>query len=153
MVATWARVRGFRMSSQSERVRLTPERIRKAEPATRNQYFLRDTEVPGLAVRVTANGAKSYVIERKLNGRTVRMTLGRTDAVLLGDARKDAAAHLAAMREGRDPRVVKAERMAADALQREQARKALEAASEAKERTLRRLLMAYADHLKDKGRQ
>lgn len=141
------------MATQSERVRLTPERIRKAEPATTQQYFLRDTEVPGLAVRVTASGQKAFIIERKLSGRTVRMTLGSTDALLLGDARKDAAAKLAAMRDGRDPRVMKAEALAADTLKREQARKVREAEREATQRTFERLLMAYADHLKEKGRQ
>ena len=33
--------------------------------------FLRDKEVAGLRVRVTANGAKAFVYEAKLNGRAI----------------------------------------------------------------------------------
>lgn len=41
-------------------------------PAGKGQAFLRDTKAPGLRVRVTAAGAKSYVFEAKLNRQTDR---------------------------------------------------------------------------------
>jgi len=37
---------------------------------------MRDTKAPGLRVRVTAAGAKSFVYEAKLNRQTIRRTLG-----------------------------------------------------------------------------
>jgi hypothetical protein len=40
------------------------------------QAFLRDTKAPGLRVRVTNTGAKSYVFERKLQRQTIRRTIG-----------------------------------------------------------------------------
>jgi len=49
---------------------------RLACPAGKLQSFLRDTKAPGLRVRVTANGAKSYVFEKKLDGKTIRRTIG-----------------------------------------------------------------------------
>ena len=72
MVATWLQ-RGLIM----ERVRLTNERIAALTcPPEKQQSFLWDTESPGLAIRVTASGAKSFIFESKLNRKTIRITLG-----------------------------------------------------------------------------
>lgn len=49
-------------------------------PAGRAQAFLRDAKGNGLRVRVTANGAKSYVFERSLKNRTIRRTIGSVEA-------------------------------------------------------------------------
>jgi integrase len=45
-------------------------------PAGAVKAFLRDRNVAGLRVRVTANGAKSFVYEAKLNGKAISRTLG-----------------------------------------------------------------------------
>ena len=45
-------------------------------PASKLQTFMRDTKAPGLRVRVTAAGAKSFVFEAKLNRQTIRRTIG-----------------------------------------------------------------------------
>ena len=67
-----------------ERVRLTLERIAEfACPEGKQQAFLWDTEAPGLAVRATANGAKAFIFESKLNRRTIRITLGDVRAWVL----------------------------------------------------------------------
>ena len=47
-------------------------------PTGKQQAFMRDTKAPGLRVRVTAAGAKSYVFEAKLNRQTIRRTLAKT---------------------------------------------------------------------------
>lgn len=108
---------------------LTLERINRAVcPADKKQSFLRDKDVPQLAVRVTANGAKSYIFESKLNGDTLRLTIGKTTTLTL-DSKKPAGARQVArslqamIDEGRDPRQVKAERTAADAAARAEARR------------------------------
>lgn len=59
------------------RVKLTAGRVRDyvcTDGAA--QSFLWDTETPGLAVRATANGAKSYIFQGKLSGATIRITIG-----------------------------------------------------------------------------
>jgi hypothetical protein len=43
---------------------------------TKAQAFLRDSKAPGLRVRVTNTGAKSFVFEAKLNRQTIRRTIG-----------------------------------------------------------------------------
>ena len=59
-------------------------------PTGKQQAFMRDTKAPGLRVRVTAAGAKSYVFEAKLNRQTIRRTLGDVRTLSIEDAR-DAA--------------------------------------------------------------
>ena len=52
--------------------------------------FLRDKDVTGLRVRVTANGAKAFVYEAKLNGRAISRTLGRFPLLTIDDAKAKA---------------------------------------------------------------
>ena len=54
--------------------------------------FLRDKEVAGLRVRVTANGAKAFVYEAKLRGRAICRTLGGFPLMSTVDARARALA-------------------------------------------------------------
>lgn len=56
--------------------------------------FLRDRDVTGLRVRVTANGAKSFVFEAKLMGKAISRTLGRFPLMTIEEA-KDQARELA----------------------------------------------------------
>lgn len=105
------------------RIKLTPGRIDAFTcPDGKQQDFLRDTEQPGLALRVTAAGNKGYVYEGKLAGRTIRVTVGDTKTLTLSEARDKAAELRVMIRAGRDPRIVRAERTAADAAKRQRAR-------------------------------
>ena len=61
-------------------------------PVGKQQVFLRDSKAPGLRVRVTAAGAKSFVFEAKLCGKTIRRTIGDVRAWPLGSS--DAGADL-----------------------------------------------------------
>ena len=59
------------------RKQFTPERIRRLpSPRDTEQSFHWDTKAPRLAVRATRAGAKTYVFEKKLNGQTVRVSIG-----------------------------------------------------------------------------
>ena len=42
----------------------------------KSQSFLWDSESPGLGLRATANGSKSYMFQAKLNGQAIRTTIG-----------------------------------------------------------------------------
>lgn len=121
-----------------ERVRLTLERIAEFGcPEGKQQAFLWDTEAPGLAVRATANGAKAFIFESKLNRRTIRITLGDVRAWVLKSvwkdgkeiqrgAREEASRLKTLIDQGKDPRQVSADEMAAsEARQQEQATAAL----------------------------
>lgn len=73
-------------------------------PAGKTQAFLRDSKAPGLRVRVTEGGAKSYVFEAKLNRVNIRRTIGDVRAWAIDDARKESN-RLRVLLDGRqDPR-------------------------------------------------
>ncbi len=86
-------------------------------PAGKLQAFMRDDKAPGLRVRVTAAGAKSYVFEAKLNRQTIRRTIGDVRAWSIEDARKEAARLRVTFDGGIDPREVEREKLAAAAVQ------------------------------------
>ncbi|TAL89582.1 MAG: DUF4102 domain-containing protein [Candidimonas sp.] len=114
------------------RIRLTQGRIDGAAcPDGRQQGFIRDLEQPGLALRVTASGNKGYVYEGKLDGKTIRVTVGDPKTLTLSQARDRAAAIRVMIRAGRDPRIIKAERMADDANRRDKAKQESAAALDA----------------------
>lgn len=112
--------------------KLTPGRIASFTcPKGKQQAFLRDAEQPGLGLRVTAAGAKAYIFQGKLAGQVIRMTLGDTQTLTLSQARDKAAELRVMVRDGRDPRVAKAEITAADLAKRQKAREAASPALEA----------------------
>jgi integrase len=63
-------------------------------PAGVPKAFLRDKDVTGLRVRVTATGTKSFVYEAKLNGKAISRTLGGFPLMTIEEA-KDKARKLA----------------------------------------------------------
>ncbi|NYT61456.1 integrase family protein [Alcaligenaceae bacterium] len=111
------------------RIKLTQGRVDGFScPAGKDQDFLRDSEMPGLALRATAAGHKGYVYEGKLDGKTIRVTIGDPEALNLTEARDKAAEIRVMIRAGRDPRIVKAEVTAADVAKRQKARQLQEPA-------------------------
>jgi integrase len=73
-------------------------------PEGKEQAFLRDSEVPGLQVRVSPHGAKTFVFEARVNKKTMRRKIGAVGAWTIEDARKEARS-LAVLRDrGVDPR-------------------------------------------------
>lgn len=95
---------------------LTERRI-PALPIPKDGYRLhhdagRDA-APGLAVRVTSGGARSFVFERRLHGNTVRVTIGACLTVWKLDAARIEARRLAMLvDQGIDPRDEAAEKAA-----------------------------------------
>lgn len=82
---------------------------------TKGQAFLRDTKAPGLRVRVTNTGAKSFVFEAKLNRQTIRRTIGDVRAWTIDAARTEANLLRVALDKGTDPREVERLQLAAKA--------------------------------------
>ena len=102
------------------RVKLTAGRVRDFSCETgKTQSFLWDTDAPGLAIRATANGAKSYVFQGKLNAASIRVTIGDVKSwdIETGDhdrpgAREQARKLQTLIDQGIDPRQAKAEQLA-----------------------------------------
>ena len=72
-----------------------------------------DGKTPGLGLRVTNTGCKSYIFETKLHGRTLHITIGNPKTWPLGKAQKEASRLKVMTDQGLDPRQVKANEVAA----------------------------------------
>lgn len=97
----------------SQRVNLTVGAIeRLACPEGKQQAFMRDSGAPGLRVRVTAAGAKSYVFEAKLNRQTIRRTIGDVRTWSIEQARTEARRLAVVLDGGDDPRAIERQQQA-----------------------------------------
>jgi len=95
------------------------------------QSFLWDSQVNGLAVRATPSGRKTYILQARLGGKPIRLTIGDVKAwgieesrdkdgvVIVPGARQEARRLQALIDQGFDPRQQKAERLAESAAMRE----------------------------------
>ena len=83
--------------------RLTAVNVERAKVPADGQQFIRDDAIKGLALRVTANGSKSFVFEGRIRGRVRRITLGQHPALSVLLARRKALEVKAAIAQGRDP--------------------------------------------------
>lgn len=103
-------------------------------PAGKDQAFMWDAETPGLGVRATAGGAKAFIFQSRFDGKPLRMTIGSVEVWPLGNrmdragpggkvlhigAREKARQLQSIIDAGRDPRIVHAERAAADVATRD----------------------------------
>lgn len=92
----------------------------------KKQTIFHDAKTPGLGLRVTNTGSKSYVFESKLHGKTMRITIGSPQTWPLKKAQTEAARLKVMIDQGIDPRQLKAEQIATKQAE-DAARKAQEA--------------------------
>ncbi len=83
--------------------KLTKNLVDRAVPPAVGQTFIRDDELTGLALRVTASGVKSFVFEGRIRGRMRRITVGQYPAVTVLRAREEILKIKAAIAQGDDP--------------------------------------------------
>lgn len=114
---------------QESRVRLTAGRVDAFTcPADKSQAFLWDTDTPSLALRATPTGRKTYIFESRLNGSTIRITIGTLTDWPIEQARLKAQGLKMLVDSGTDPREVERAKQAA-ALERKAAAVAHEEAA------------------------
>ena len=112
----------------AERINLTAGAIeRLACPAGKQQAFMRDSEAPGLRVRVTPAGAKSFVYESKLNRQTIRRTIGDVKLWSIEQARTEARRLAVVLDSGQDPREIERQQQAVQAAEKAAAAAKVEA--------------------------
>ncbi|MBE9558176.1 MAG: integrase arm-type DNA-binding domain-containing protein, partial [Proteobacteria bacterium] len=92
--------------------KLTAIGVEKIKPpvAGRDEYF--DALVPGLCLRVTSKGSKSWAAMYRVHGKLVRHTLGKFPGLDLADARAEARSAMRQAGRGDDPRAAKAAKAA-----------------------------------------
>ncbi len=85
-------------------MRITKSIVDKIEPPKdRDQAFYRDDQLKGFAVRVTASGIKSFIVEKLISHKVRRITLGRYGELTVEQARKEAQKLLGKIACGVDP--------------------------------------------------
>jgi integrase len=115
------------------RTKLTEQRIADLPKPSHGASYTYDSLAPSLSIRVTAAGVRSFVIVKKINGATKRITLGRFPGLRLDDARQGARRITGELAQGNDP-------------------VALLKAARARKVTLADLWPAYLAHLKQRNR-
>jgi Arm DNA-binding domain len=83
--------------------KLTDMFVERAKPPARGRVEYFDAAFPGLALRITENGGKSWCVFYRFKGRLRRFTIGRYPAIKPAQARSEAAAALERVRQGVDP--------------------------------------------------
>jgi hypothetical protein len=84
-------------------MKITKTVVEHAAAAKSGQKFIRDDELRGFALRITAHGAKSFVWEGRIKGRMRRFTIGAFPALSVLAARQRALSVKAAVANGSDP--------------------------------------------------
>lgn len=85
-------------------MKLTKAFVDKAElPINKDQVFYRDDQLKGFALRVTASGTKSFIVEKNIGNKVRRMTLGKYGALTVEQARKEAQKIIGQIATGIDP--------------------------------------------------
>lgn len=93
------------MGNNISRIKLTAGRVDAFTcPPGKSQAFLWDTVAPSLLVRTTPTGRKTYAFEGRLNGQTIRISIGTAADWSLDKARQRAAELKMLVDAGQDPR-------------------------------------------------
>ncbi len=79
----------------------------------KQQCIFWDGKTPGLGLRVTSKGAKAYIFETSLHGKTLRLTIGDPRIWTIGKAQSEAAKLKSLTDQGIDPRQQQKDRKAA----------------------------------------
>src|SRR5262249_3495586 len=87
----------------AKRLKLTEQRIANLAKPHAGVVYIYDTIAPSLAIRVTSAGGRSFVVVKKINGKTQRITLGRFPGLRLDDARQAARTIAGEIAKGDDP--------------------------------------------------
>lgn len=87
----------------ASRMKLTKTSLARIAPVEGKQLLVWDTELRGFGLRVSAGGAKSYILQRRIGSKERRITIGRADDLTPETARRLATKMAVEFSEGIDP--------------------------------------------------
>ena len=88
---------------QTQLQKITKSYVDRLPTPETGQTFMRDSELKGFAIRITSTGAKSFILEKRIDGKVKRLTLGRYPELTVEQARKEAHKLLGQIAMGRNP--------------------------------------------------
>ena len=77
--------------------------IDSLEPPKAGYKLVWDSELPNFGIRITAGGSRSYIVQRRVNGKERRLTIGKSAVLTPEQARNQARKLLGQIAEGKDP--------------------------------------------------
>jgi integrase len=83
--------------------KITKQFVDKLPSPETGQVFYRDPVLKGFAVRVTAGSSKAFILEKRIDGKVKRITLGRYPEITVEQARKKAQEFLGEIATGTNP--------------------------------------------------
>lgn len=89
--------------SPNQSVRLTQKLVETLPPPEAGQAFFRDSNTRGFGLRITAAGARSFILERRIEGKVKRLTIGRVGEINLAQARIKAQGFIGQVALGVNP--------------------------------------------------
>ena len=120
----------------AKKFNITNTRAASFDVPESGQAIYWDEKQNGLGLRVTPNGARSWIVQGYVNGKSKRFTLGLLDELDYKEAREEAGSIRAEMRKGIDPFKEKKKR---------------QNVSEAESVTLAEIMLDYITHKRTKG--
>jgi len=87
----------------AETFSFTEAKLRALEPPAKGRSYVKDTQLPGLQVCVTAAGSKTFYFVKRIEGKPTRVRIARVGEVSLSDARIIATAKAVQIAEGKNP--------------------------------------------------
>ena len=94
------------------KTKLTETRVASIPPPKMGRVEHFDTLMPGLCLRVSNSGKRSFCVFYRYGGKLWRVTLGTCPPYKLVEAREDARLALLEVQRGNDPAAIRAERRA-----------------------------------------
>ncbi|MFQ3282778.1 tyrosine-type recombinase/integrase [Reinekea sp.] len=88
--------------------RISPPSTKPDGSAT--QTFYRDSALLGFGLRVGSGGTKTFFVEKRVNGRNIRSTIGKYGQLTPEQARREATRRLGEMSTGAEPNLEKRQR-------------------------------------------
>ena len=68
-----------------------------------SQVIFRDSTITGFGIRITSAGAKSFIVKKRINGKSRRKTLGTYGPLTVEMARKETMKFLGSIATGNNP--------------------------------------------------
>lgn len=123
-------------------MKLTKSGIDKLQPPASNYTLHWDDALPGFGLRITASGVRSFIVQKRINGKEHRATLGRYGVLTPEQARREAQKFLGQVAQGNNPVAEKVKARAVSATLKEVV-KAYRESRQLKPRTLSDLTQAF----------
>jgi integrase len=86
---------------------LTAAAVERLKPPSSGQIEYYDRRLPSFGLRLSYHGTKSWFVMTRLDGKLIRVTLGRHPALSLAQAREEARRTMTLAATGQDPRHVR----------------------------------------------